>query len=298
MQSIQTTRCLARKKKMMAIKTKTKATTNPILAKPPGHNVRFVLLGSKDQQVPPGVTVCRGSADLFSFVRQVPKKHTYVCYRRSSTEDLVKEIMKLRGARVGDLLTLEPPRPESIPTLSGLFRNVVGAIPGYTWLPREEIPTVLSGKDASERFIGGAADSQGKTIALIRGNLSTLVVPFAYFKMSGDGTKPDFSKLKLADYGHTVALGDYEASADGILYEFDPTYRRKLKKERLAKDATFGASLRRLRLQRGLKQSDFTPIASKTIARVERGEVEKPHGNTLEVIANRLGVAPDQIESY
>ncbi|MHC5539908.1 helix-turn-helix domain-containing protein [Singulisphaera rosea] len=263
------------------------------------HTGRWVLVGSNVTVAPSGVYVCRRSSELTMFVREAPKQRVYVSYRQSSTDDLVKEGLKLgRGTRMGNLLTLEPPRPESVPTLSGLFERVIGAIPGYTWLPREEIPTVLSGKDAAERFIGGAADTQGKTIALVRGNLSTLVVPFAYFNPSGDGTKPDFSKLAFADYGHTVALGSYEASADGILYEFDPAYRQKLKKERLAEDKSFGASLRRVRLQKGLKRSDFAPLASKTIARLERGNVERPHGKTLEAIERRLGMSADQIESY
>lgn len=52
------------------------------------------------------------------------------------------------------------------------------------------------------------------------------------------------------------------------------------------------------RLQRRLKRSDFPGISSKTIARLERGDVDRPHGRTLESIARRLGVAADQIESY
>jgi len=269
-------------------------------AKAPQQTGRYVFVGSMAKKVPAGVLVCRHFADLPTSVREVPtKQRVFVSYGRSSTEELLQAGMKLgRGLRMGRLVTIEPPRPESVPSLSGLFERVIGAIPGYSWLPVEELPTVLSGKDAADRFIGGAADAQGKTVALVRGNLSTLVVPFAYFKPSGDGTKADFSKLAFADYGHTVALGDYEASADGILYEFDPAYRQKLKKERLAEDKSFGASLRRLRLQRGLKRSDFAPAALKTIARIERGNVERPHGRTLEAIEKRLGLSADQIESY
>ena len=123
-------------------------------------------------------------------------------------------------------------------------------------------------------------------------------MPFEYFKPSGDGTKPDFSKLAFADYGQTVALGDYEASADGLLYEFDPAYRQKLKKERLAEEKSFGASLRRLRLQRELKRTDFAPASSKTIARIELAKVGRPQARTLDAIEKRLGMTADQIETY
>jgi transcriptional regulator with XRE-family HTH domain len=34
------------------------------------------------------------------------------------------------------------------------------------------------------------------------------------------------------------------------------------------------------------------------IARIERGEVEEPHDETLAIIAKRLGVKADQIKTY
>ena len=227
----------------------------------------------------------------------------FVSLDQSSTDDLLKRLLRksvyrCRRGRMGELLTLKPPRPESVPSLTGLFNRVTGTTADYLWLPIQELATVMKGENAAERFIGGAIDPESETLALVRGNCTTLVVPFSYFKKSGDGTKPDFRKLSFADYGLTVSLGMYEASADGILYEFDAKYRQKLNKERKASEQSFGASLRRLRLQRQLKRSDFPGIASKTIARIERNEVEKPHGKTLETIAKRLGVNAKDIESY
>jgi transcriptional regulator with XRE-family HTH domain len=66
----------------------------------------------------------------------------------------------------------------------------------------------------------------------------------------------------------------------------------------LKKEQSFGASLRRLRIQRGLKREDFSPLTAKTLARIERGEVQKPRGKWLLVIAEKLQVDPDQIENY
>jgi transcriptional regulator with XRE-family HTH domain len=68
--------------------------------------------------------------------------------------------------------------------------------------------------------------------------------------------------------------------------------------KRGAEEKTFGASLRRLRLQRGLKQSDFNEVSAKTIRRIERGETDAPHGKTLAAIAARLQVEPNEIASY
>jgi len=47
-----------------------------------------------------------------------------------------------------------------------------------------------------------------------------------------------------------------------------------------------------------LRQSDFPGITAKEIARIERGEIKKPHQRTLAVIARRLGVPADQIATY
>ena len=69
-------------------------------------------------------------------------------------------------------------------------------------------------------------------------------------------------------------------------------------KERQESEKSFGASLRRLRIQKRLSRSDFAPLAAKTIARIERNEIGKPHGKSLNTIAQRLGVAVDQIETY
>jgi hypothetical protein len=105
-------------------------------------------------------------------------------------------------------------------------------------------------------------------------------------------------RLGFTDCGNTVRLGEYEAAADAILYEADPEYRSRLRAKRREEDRSFGACLRRLRLQRGLLQGDFGDVTAKTIARIERGETAAPHGKTLAFIAARLQVEPDDIMSY
>lgn len=259
-----------------------------------------VLLVGKVTKVPPGVVAYRRFADVPTVLPGKPQQHwVMIISRRTSTDDLIRDsLLARRVAPVGSLLTLDPPRPESVPALAGFFRRVLGASAAHQWLPLEELISVLGLADAADRFIGGTADARSETLALVRGNLETLVVPFEFLEPSGDKTRPDFSRLAFEDHGQTIVLGDYEASADGILYEFDEGYRRRLRKERQRTERTFGASLRRLRLQRGLNQRDFAPLAAKTIARIERGDVDRPHGKTLDVIATRLGVNAKQIESY
>jgi len=262
---------------------------------------QYVVLGRMPKfrrPLPPKVTFCRTS-EIAQCVRELAARSVVISLESSSTDALMKAMLGAeRKRRFEELVTIEPPKASSVPLLRGFFRDIVGAVGAYRWLPFEELLTVIAGKDQANRFIGGVADVENETVALLRGNSQTTVVPFSFFEPSGNGVAPDFTRLSFTDYGHTVVFGEYEASADAILYETDVDYRRKLTKERKRNERSFGASLQRLRLQKRLKRSDFAGISSKTIARIERNEVEKPHGKTLETLAQRLGVPADQIETY
>jgi Helix-turn-helix domain len=218
-----------------------------------------------------------------------------------ATDELLHEAVRLpsrRRSRLGGLLTLSPPRTESIQPLDDLFEPFVWSAGNFRFLALAELAEVLADERSGELFIGGYADPQSETLTLVRGDLRRLSVPVSIFLPSGTGDKPDPFRLGFTDGGNTVRLGDYEAAADAILYEADADYRSRLLAKRRAEDKTFGACLRRLRLQRGLRQSDFGDVAAKTIARIERGETAAPHGQTLATMATRLQVEPNEITSY
>jgi lambda repressor-like predicted transcriptional regulator len=235
-------------------------------------------------------------------MRRASPRSFWISTKQEATDDLLRSAQQCRYRRgpISGLVTLEPPRPNSVPGLNSCFRRLAGTAPDSKLLPLEELLDVLSApqSEAAGLFIAVVADPHSETLALTRGNLRTITVPFSMFPPSGKGVHPDFTRLSLTDYGHTVRLGDYEAAADAILYEADPEYRRKARTKLLADAKTFGSSLRRLRIQKGISRNDFAPLSSKTIARIERSDVEKPHGETLRTIADRLGVEPQEIESY
>jgi hypothetical protein len=264
---------------------------------------RFIILGSQKglfkEPLPSRVSICHSRSEVAAAVSGPTKRVIWISFTRNSTDLLLERaVITPAGLRGSHLITLMPPRSESIPALLGLFHPVFGVVEGFQWLPREELVEVITRDDASDRFIGGSVDLKGKTLTLLRGDITPKIVPFSLFAKAGDGTAPEFTSLRLADYGRTIALGEYEAASDAILYEIDPDYRLKLKKQRRQSDRTFGASLMRLRKQHGLKRSDFAPISVKEIARLERNEVAKPHAKTLEIMAARLAVRPEEIESY
>lgn len=202
-----------------------------------------------------------------------------------------------RRGRWHRLLLLERASTARRELLHALFRVVVAPDDGVSLLPPEELAEVMDDEGAEDRFIGGVVDADDRALVLYRGNLDRLVVPHAWFK-ARPKARPDFAAFAVTDYGQTVQLGDYEASADAILYDLDPDARRRMKEREIKRDASFGGALRRLRSARGIARSDFAPLSAKTVARIERGEVDEPHGDTLATIAKRLGVKPEQIKSY
>ena len=133
---------------------------------------------------------------------------------------------------------------------------------------------------------------------LIRGSLDRVAVPFDWFERTPGGPAPRFDDLAICDHGLTLRLGSYEAAVSAILYDFDAEYRRREKARRIEFDDSFGGSLRRLRLERGLTRADFPDVSAREIARIERSEVKRPQPSTLEALARALRVKPSEIETY
>jgi hypothetical protein len=182
--------------------------------------------------------------------------------------------------------------------LHALFRVVVAPDDDVRLLETDDLLETVADPRAEDLFIGGLVDRDDQALVLYRGNLERLVVPFRWFKARPRGPRPDFEDFEITDSGQTVRLGEFEAAANAILFEFDSEARRRMRAKEVEQDSSFGGSLRRLRLQKGLAREDFDPISAKTIARIERGDVQAPRGGTLKAIAKRLGVAAGDISSY
>lgn len=216
---------------------------------------------------------------------------------RLLTQELLKQIAR-PNTRLGSAIFLHDLTPTAIAALSGCFHHVAFAQSGG-FLEPQELAEALLAENRRDLLIGCLVDRDSKTVILWRGDLEPLTVPFAAFPKSADGIKPNFASAAVVDYGQTLQFGEYEAAADAILYEFDADYRRRIKKERAKSEQTFGASLRRLRKQRGLTRDDFAPhVAAKTVSRIELGQVKRVQTNTLNALAERLGVRPEEIGTF
>jgi hypothetical protein len=200
---------------------------------------------------------------------------------------------------IGQFLALQAVAPTAIPALQACFKRVVGVGADFHFLPDDELVAVLiaPAEEARDRFIGGSVDLERNSLILVRGNLEQVLFPLDAFHPNAV-SRPDPTQFHLTDHGDTVCLGNYEASSHSILYEIDSDYRRRHRIKQRAEERTFGASLQRLRRLRGLSRDEFAPISTKEIARLERDEIARPHVRTIETIAARLGVTPEEIQTY
>jgi DNA-binding Xre family transcriptional regulator len=236
-------------------------------------------------------------ADLRHSLAQASKDTVWISYASDLTAALLKYAPST-STSLGIGLFLHPLEMKAIPVLASLFRRIAFEVEGG-FLAAEELAEVLEADNRANLLIGGFVNAAAQTITLWRGNLESLTVPFSAFEPGGSGAKPDFSDLEVIDGGQTVRLGDYEAAVDALLYEYDPEFRRAAAKQRWQEDRSFGAALRRLRKQRGLRLEDFEPeVAAKTVARIEQGQVKRIRQTTLASLAKRLAVDPGEIATF
>jgi hypothetical protein len=181
--------------------------------------------------------------------------------------------------------------------LEALFLDVVTG-PLASFLPLDQLRHVLEADRRQDLAVGVLVNSERQAIVLIRGSFDRIVVPWSWFRPTPPGLAPDFDDVQVIDHGLTIRLGRYEAGVEAILYEFDRDFRARERQRRVDMDPSFGAALRRLRIQKGVPRSGFPGITEKEIARIERGEVSRPHAATLRAIADRLDVEPAEIETF
>jgi DNA-binding Xre family transcriptional regulator len=235
--------------------------------------------------------------ELRNWVAHATRDSFWISYAHDLTKALVKNASASRPT-LGLGLLIHSVDVETIPALTSCFRRVAFTTNGG-FIHAEELAEVLEAESRFDLFIGGTVDKATETITFWRGNLMPLTVPFSAFEKSGDGTQPDYDRVSIIDCGQTVRLGDFGAAVDAILYEFDPEYRRRISKKRLQQDRSFGAALRRLRKQRGLRREDFEPdVSAKTIARIEQNKVKRIQKKTLNALGKRLSVEPQEIKSF
>ena len=91
----------------------------------------------------------RKVGELGEALRNSTPESTWIVMRSLWVEPLVGAVcshfmQNKTGPALGDLLMVEPPRSELIPSLHGQFRRVVGEVPSFRMLPSEQLMEVLA----------------------------------------------------------------------------------------------------------------------------------------------------------
>ena len=257
--------------------------------------VNAALAGSRSALASLPADRLRSAADVRAALRRRQEGALWIAPDAAA----IRIILHALPARpVGDqrLLCLQAKRGDGHALLHAAFRFVVSADEGMRLAPASELSEILSSGRRAELLVG-AGVAEG-SIVLYRGNLEPLILPLQWFRARKSAHHLDASAPVVTDFGQTLRMGEQEVATEAILYEFDAAYRRRAKSRQLQTNPSFGGALRRLRLQKGLRQCDFPGVTTKEIARIERGEVKRPQQRTLAAIARQMGVCVDEISTY
>jgi hypothetical protein len=245
---------------------------------------------------PPHLTMLENYQGVLQALQRATTRNVWVVASLTRFPDVVRAVAEVRREVYRlRLFSYDRPDPTTAVLLESVFdRPLLG--PRAT-IPLHELIEALRSRHREDYCIAAQWFEDADSVALWRGDFSVLTVPLAWFR-SGSAPEADPSRLSIEDYGQTIRLGEHEASFDAVLYEFDPRARARIRARMRAEDRSIGGSIRRLRELRGVRREEFGSVSAKTIARIERGEVSAPQPATLAVIAERLGVAVGELESY
>ena len=169
-------------------------------------------------------------------------------------------------------------------------------------LPEHQLVEALRSDERDELAVGVTVDAATDAVVMHRGSLDRLVVPSEWFREQARGREGvagrfDLEAARPTDYGQTLQFGEFEVAVGALLYEFDANVRRR-QRERARDERGLGASVRRLRLQRRLRQEDLPGLSRREVGRIERGEVQTPRKATREKLAAALGVQEPELGEY
>ena len=242
-----------------------------------------------------GANVLASKTDVAEAVNSRPPANSlWIALHEVSAHWLAHALANSSVPVRGRFLAIQEVPPELATLFADRFDKI--ALKPHSLLPVTEILTIFLRDDRDQFCIGGSIDPSAQAIICVKGDFSVISAPLTFFESSA-GVTPDFNDFEVIDHGRTLRFGKYQATFSVLLYERDIRYRRHLNRMREESDRSFGASMRRLRRQRGLKLSDFG-VLEKTVARIERGQVKHPRKRTLIRIAKLLRVAPEHIADY
>ena len=113
---------------------------------------------------------------------------------------------------------------------------------------------------------------EGDTLVALTCALETLRVPFEAHPALRRLPESARRDVELSEMGHRLSWlgGRVEVDLDGLRYAVDPAYRAAVDLDATVQNAVYGAAVRALRLEHGLRQADVPGLSERQVRRVER----------------------------
>lgn len=255
-----------------------------------------ILLEPSTPAARPSSRFVKSRNALVHALKRPTEGQVWILASKGDIDDLIRAMAEVPPrVRPAKVISYLRPQPEDAQVIESGFGRAFLDV--QVMVKVEDLVEIVAAEHPEDFCIGVAWNQVLRTIALWRGDLSVLVVPLSAFPERAN-VRADPAHLSIEDGGQTIRLGHYEVAFSALLYERDPLYRRRAKKQMIREEQSLGASIRRLRIARGLARTDFGDIDPRTLARLERGEVDRPHQATLDRIAKHLGVSAEELATY
>lgn len=134
----------------------------------------------------------------------------------------------------------------------------------------------------------------GDTLAVLSCALERHEIRFDAFPALRRMPVEERTRFVISEYGTYIhwPASDVHLDLDTILMVTDPARRAAAELERIAHDEAFGAAVRAVREERGIRQSDVPGLSERQVRRIERGE-SAPTVDALEALAAAHGLDAD-----
>jgi hypothetical protein len=235
---------------------------------------------------------------LLQHLRGKPKRSIIVLGEQAGDDGLrrlLETAIAVRSWYRDLLIVLPAATPPALAPVRVIFDAVITGTE-YGLLGESDLVKVLRAPDAADRAIGAAYSATTGLLALVSGDGQQLVVPST--AIGPEQGAPDLVAVKVCDDGRVITFGQrYRLPFDQFRRDHDPEYRAMVRHEELADDQTFGARLRRARVDAGLGQGKIGGLTARSIRRIEAGDVAEAdiRKGTRRLIEKALKQTFDQI---
>jgi DNA-binding transcriptional regulator YiaG len=155
---------------------------------------------------------------------------------------------------------------------------------------------VFARQAKAEKDLIASATIEGDTLIVWSCEPRRYAVSVSEISALAKMTPETLSDFELSRTGSRIHWnnGDIDLGLDGIRVLADPDVRRRREAEYRKQASRYAGAIRKLREQRGIKQTEIPGLSERQVRRLEQGKT-LPHGETLKKLAATHGMA---IEDY